>query len=108
MATMVVVDDLRDVGQAREQRLEAGVVVAGAAMQENEGRLFAELRAVGDEGRAFDVDEETELGRDGNAHPALERQRLGATANKSANCAFQKRAIPVVPWPRVSSLPGMR
>jgi hypothetical protein len=68
MAAVVVVDDLRDVGQAREQRLEAGVVVAGAAVEEDEGGLFAEGRAVGDEGGTFDVDEETEVGGDGDSH----------------------------------------
>ena len=49
MAAMVVVDDLRDVGQARERRFEAGVVVAGAAVEENESGLFSEVRAIGDQ-----------------------------------------------------------
>ena len=34
--------------------------------------------------------------------------RFGAVCSNSCNCCFQNFAMPVVPWPRVSSLAGIR
>jgi hypothetical protein len=68
VAAVVDIDDLRHVGQAAEQRLEAAVVVARAAMQQHERGLLTQLRAVGHEAGAFDVDKEAHAGFDGDEH----------------------------------------
>ena len=68
MAAVIEVHDLRDVGQTREQRLEAGVVVAWPAVQQQQGRLLAHARTVSHEAGALDIDEETDTGLDFNAH----------------------------------------
>jgi len=67
MAALVEVDDLGDVGQLREGRLEARVVVARPAVQQ-QGRLVAHRGAIGHQAGAFDVDEQGHAGFDGDVH----------------------------------------
>ena len=57
-AAMVVVDDLADVAELRERWLVNAVVRAGAAMDEDQCRLATHDGAVGNQGRALDVDKE--------------------------------------------------
>ena len=58
LAAVVVVHDLRDVGEARPVRLEPRMIEAGSAVQEDQRRLRAHRGPVGNETGAFDVDEQ--------------------------------------------------
>ena len=58
VAAMVEIDDLGDIGQSRIGRPVDRVVGAGAAMQHQQHRLFPHDRAVGNELRALDVEEQ--------------------------------------------------
>jgi hypothetical protein len=59
MSGQVQVDDLRHLGKAREVGLEVRVVEAPrAAVQEDDGRALAHLRAVRHERGALDVEPE--------------------------------------------------
>jgi hypothetical protein len=55
---MIEVDDLSDVGQRRIGGLVDRVVEAGAAMQEQQGRLFPHGGTVGHQLRTFDIEEQ--------------------------------------------------
>ena len=57
---MVEIDELHPVGERREARLQAAMVGAGAAMDEEGRRLLAHARSVRDE--AHPVDVEIDLG----------------------------------------------
>jgi hypothetical protein len=56
---MVEIDDLGDVGQSGVGRPVDRVVGARAAMEHQQHRLFAHRRAVGDQFRTLDVEEQT-------------------------------------------------
>src|SRR6267378_8266527 len=56
IASMIEVDDLSDVGQRRIGGLVDRVVEAGAAMQEQQGRLFPHGGTVGHQLRTFDIE----------------------------------------------------
>ncbi len=58
VAAMVEIDDLGDIGQGGVGRLVNRMVEAGAAMKQEERRLFPHRRAVGDEFRALDIEEQ--------------------------------------------------
>jgi len=66
VAAVVVVDDLGEVGEGREQGLEPRVVETRAAVHQDQGRLLAHRRSVGNEPGAFDVDEKPDAGFDRN------------------------------------------
>lgn len=68
VAAVIHVDDLRNVGQAREQRLETRMVVAGAAVQQDQRRLLAHARPIGYEAGALDIDKEADAGLDFDGH----------------------------------------
>jgi hypothetical protein len=68
MAAVVVVDHLRDVGHAAEERPQARVVEARAAVQQQQRGLLAQGRPGGDVLRSFDVDVEPDAGFDLDAH----------------------------------------
>src|SRR4051795_2738104 len=55
---MVHVHQLHPLGQRREGRLEAGVIAAGAAVEQEGCWPLDELWAVWDEGRSLDVEED--------------------------------------------------
>jgi hypothetical protein len=70
VAGKVEVDDLRDVRQPVEVRLEVGVVEAPRpAVQQDDGRSLAELRPVGHQCRPFDVEPQPHS-VDLDVHPA--------------------------------------
>ena len=58
VAAMVEIDDLGDIGQGGVGRPVDRMVGAGAAMQHQQHRLFPHHRAVGDEFRALDIEEQ--------------------------------------------------
>ena len=55
---MVEIDDLGDIGQGGVGRPVDRMVDAGAAMKHQQDRLFPHHRAVGDELRALDIEEQ--------------------------------------------------
>ncbi len=63
LAAVVQVDDLGDVPQAREGRLEGRVVEAGPAVEQQEGGELPHGRPVRDELRALHVEEEAGVAR---------------------------------------------
>jgi hypothetical protein len=58
VAAMVEIDDLGNVGQGGVGRPVDRVVGAGVAMQHQQHRSFPHRRAVGDEFRALDIEEQ--------------------------------------------------
>jgi hypothetical protein len=90
VAAVVVVDHLRDVGHAAEERPEGGVVEAGAAVQQEQGRLLAQHRAVGHVLRAFDVEVEADAGFDLDSHvigPPVQACKHSSAARMRSFCA---------------------
>ena len=69
---LVEIDELHALGQWREGGLEAGVVAARPAMDQESHRALAHPCAIGDEPHSFDVEEE-----------------FGATDRRSHSCPFQ-------------------
>lgn len=80
VTAMVVIDDLRDVGEARERRLETRVVVTRSAVQQHQRRLGEQRRAVGHVAGALDVDEQPHAGFDLDAHQAMVLAVAGAAS----------------------------
>ena len=56
LAAMVEEQELESVGQRRERRLHAGMVGAGAAVNDEGDRFLAHLRSVGDQPGPDDVE----------------------------------------------------
>jgi len=71
MAAVVDVAHLGDIGELREQRLEAAVVMARAAVQQDQRGLGAQCGAVGHQGGAVDVDEKPNTRCDADLHRSV-------------------------------------
>ena len=92
-APVVDVHQLGGVGQRPEERLEVGVVVAGATVQDEHHGALAHPRAVGDEARPLHVD--VQLGPvHGHPHDALP---AGGPAGARASVSRGRAARPPVP-----------
>ncbi len=58
MSALVVINQLRHVGQRAEVRFVQGVVVPGAAVDKDNGRLFSHPRTIDDELGSLHIEEE--------------------------------------------------
>jgi hypothetical protein len=58
IASMIEIDDLRDIGQGRVGGLVDRMVEAGAAVEEQQCRFFPHDRTIWDELRALDIEEQ--------------------------------------------------
>src|SRR5262249_17750158 len=97
VAPVVVVDDLRDVGKRREPRLEARVVVAGAAVQQDQRRLLPQHRTIGDELRALPGHEQADARFDLDSHVVPSDRFQSCTSPVSCPSADTGTEAPSMP-----------